>query len=322
MLRFIIRRLLLMIPLLLGITFMVFAIVNLVPGSPVVQFEANPRMSQEDIERIRSNLGLDEPWPKRYVIWLGNLLRGDLGYSYINGVSVTGQILAVLPNTLLLTGTATFIALVVAVPLGVLAAIHRNSWFDNFVYVVATAIGSVPTFWVGLLAIILFAVKFQEWGFPSLPVGGTSSFRGETGLLDRIRHLIMPAVTLGLLSIASWLLYIRASMLEVIRQDYIRTAYAKGLRHRVVFYGHAFRNALLPLVTLIGLTLPDLFGGAFIIEFIFSWNGMGRLAVNAATSSDYTVIMGAFLLFAVMTLLANLLSDVMYAVLDPRIRYD
>jgi peptide/nickel transport system permease protein len=132
----------------------------------------------------------------------------------------------------------------------------------------------------------------------------------------------MPAVTLGLLSIASWLLYIRASMLEVIRQDYIRTAYAKGLDGRVVVYGHAFRNALLPLVTLIGLSLPDLFGGAFIIEFIFSWNGMGRLAVNAATSSDYTVIMGAFLLFAVMTLLANLLSDVMYAVLDPRIHYD
>ena len=322
MLRFIIRRLLLMIPLLLGITFMVFAIVNLVPGSPVVQFEANPRMSQQDIERIRSNLGLDEPWPERYVIWLGNLLHGDLGYSYINGVSVTNQILAVLPNTLLLTGTATLIALLVAVPLGVLAAIHRNSWFDNLVYVVATAIGSVPTFWVGLLAIILFAVKFQEWGFPSLPVGGTSSFRGETGLLDRIRHLIMPAVTLGLLSIASWLLYIRASMLEVIRQDYIRTAYAKGLDNRVVVYGHAFRNALLPLVTLIGLTLPDLFGGAFIIEFIFSWNGMGRLAVNAATSSDYTVVMGTFLLLAFMTLLANLLSDVMYAVLDPRIRYD
>ena len=141
-----------------------------------------------------------------------------------------------------MTGTATFIALVVAVPLGVLAAIHRNSWFDNLVYVVATAIGSVPTFWVGLLAIILFAVKFQEWGPPS-SVGGTSSFRGETGLLDRIRHLIMPAVTLGLLSIG-WLLYIRASMLEVIRQDYIRTAYAKGLRDRVVVYGHAFRNAL------------------------------------------------------------------------------
>jgi peptide/nickel transport system permease protein len=322
MARYVVRRLLLMIPLLLGITFMVFAIVNLVPGTPIAKFEANPRMSQEDIQRIRSNLGLDEPWPKRYVLWLSNLVRGDLGYSYINGASVTKQILAVLPNTLLLTLTATLFALVVAIPLGILSAVHRNSWFDNAVYVVATAIGAIPTFWIGLLAIILFAVKFNEWGLPALPVGGTHTLRGESGLLDRLRHLLLPGVTLGLLSLAGWLLYVRASMLEVVRQDYIRTAYAKGLRQRAVLYGHAFRNSLLPLVTLIGLSLPELFGGAFIIETVFSWNGMGRLSVNAATNSDYTVIMGTFLLFAVLTLFANLLSDVMYAVLDPRIRYD
>jgi peptide/nickel transport system permease protein len=319
--RYVIRRILIMIPLLFGITLMVFAIINLAPGSPMAEFEANPRMSPKDIERIANNLGLNEPWYKRYVIWVGNLLQGDLGYSYINGASVTKQILTVLPNTLLLTLSATFFALIFAVPLGIYAAVRRNSLFDNVIYVVASAAAAIPTFWLGFLAIILFAVKFNEWGLPSFPVGGTKDFRGESGLLDRIHHLILPAFSLGLLSLAGWLLYIRASMLEVIRQDYIRTANAKGLGERVVLYGHAFRNALLPLVTLIGLTLPELFSGAFLIETIFAWNGMGRLSVNAATSSDYTVIMGTFLLFAVLTLVANLLADVAYALIDPRVKF-
>ena len=321
MTRYVIRRLLLMVPLLFGITLMVFTIINLAPGSPMAEFEANPRMSPVDIERIQDNLGLNEPWYKRYVIWVGNLFRGDLGYSYINGASVTKQILTVLPNTLLLTLSATLFALVFAIPLGITAAVRRNSLFDNVVYVVASAAAAVPTFWLGFMAIILFAVKFNEWGLPSLPVGGTHTFRGESGVLDRIEHLILPAFCLGLLSLAGWLLYIRASMLEVIRQDFIRTANAKGLRERAVLYGHAFRNALLPLITLIGLTLPELFSGAFLIETIFAWNGMGRLSVNAATNSDYTVIMGTFLLFAALTLVANLLSDLAYALVDPRVKY-
>jgi peptide/nickel transport system permease protein len=321
MARYVIRRIIIMIPLLFGITLMVFTIINLAPGSPMAEFEANPRMSPVDIERIQDNLGLNEPWYKRYVIWVGNLLRGDLGYSYINGASVTKQILTVLPNTLLLTLSATLFALVLAIPLGIYAAVRRNSLFDNVVYVLASAAAAVPTFWLGFMAIILFAVKFNEWGLPSLPVGGTHNFRGESGLLDRIEHLILPAFSLGLLSLAGWLLYIRASMLEVIRQDYIRTANAKGLRERVVLYGHAFRNALLPLVTLVGLTLPELFSGAFLIETIFAWNGMGRLSVNAATNSDYTVIMGTFLLFAALTLVANLLADLAYALVDPRVKF-
>jgi peptide/nickel transport system permease protein len=322
MLRFTIRRLLVMIPLLLAVSFLVFAITNLGPGTPMASFEANPRMSQEDIDRIQRNLGLDRPWPERYVLWLSNLIRGDLGYSFINGASVTDTIVTVLPNTLLLTGAATLLALLVAIPFGVLSAIHRNSWFDNAVYVIATAAAAIPAFWLGFLLIILFAVNFREWGLPSLPVGGTHNFRGETGLLDRVQHLVLPAVSLGMLSSASWLLYIRSQMLDVVRQDYIRTARAKGLRGRAVVYGHAFRNALIPLITLVGLSLPELVGGAFIIESIFAWNGMGRVAVTAATNSDYTVIMGAFLLTAVLTMLGNLLADVIYAVVDPRIRFD
>jgi peptide/nickel transport system permease protein len=165
-------------------------------------------------------------------------------------------------------------------------------------------------------------VKFSEWGFPALPVGGTYNLRGGGDIPDRIRHLILPAVTLGAVQTAGWLLYIRSSMLEVIRQDYIRTAEAKGLGSRAVIYGHAFRNALMPLVTLIGLTLPDLFAGAYIVETIFAWPGIGRLSVEAAQNSDYTVIMGSVLVFAILTLLSNLLADVMYAVVDPRVRYD
>jgi peptide/nickel transport system permease protein len=317
----VIRRILVMFPLLLGITFLTFAIVNMVPGSPMAELEFNPRMSQADIERIQHNLGLDEPWHERYVIWLGNVVRGDLGYSLINGASVWGQVLDVLPNTLLLTLTALLFALVLAIPFGVLAAVKRNSVFDNAVYVVANAAASVPTFWLGLLLIILFSVKFSEWGLPSLPVGGTYDLRGGGGIFDRAEHLILPAVTLGAVQMAGWMLYIRSSMLEVIRQDFVRTAEAKGLGARAVIYGHAFRNAVLPLVTLIGLTLPDLFAGAFIVESIFAWPGIGRLSVTAAENSDYTLIMGSVVVFAVLTLLSNLAADVMYAVVDPRIRY-
>lgn len=320
--RFILRRLLQMVPLLLGITFLTFAIVNLVPGSPVAAIEFNPRATPEDVARIKENLGLDRPWPERYVYWLGDLIQGDLGISLINYTPVSVRILNVLPNTLLLTTTSLALALGLAIPLGVQAAVRRNSGFDYVLNVATTVLFAMPTFWLGLLLILLFAVKFNDWGLPSLPVGGMRDLRGESGVLDRIRHLILPAVTLAAVQLASWTRYVRSSLLEVIRLDFVRTAEAKGLRDRAVLYGHAFRNALLPLVTLVGLTLPDLFGGALLVEQIFAWNGIGRLAFDAAMSSDYTLIMGTVLMFAVLTLVANLLADIAYACLDPRIRYD
>jgi peptide/nickel transport system permease protein len=317
----IIRRLLQMIPLLIGITFLTFAIVNLVPGSPVSELEFNPRMTTQDVERIKSQLGLDKPWPERYLIWMKHTVRGDLGISLQNSTPVRDRLLGVLPNTLLLSGTALILALMVSVPIGVYAAVKQNSWFDHISTIGSVAFYAVPTFWLGLLLIILFSVKFREWGLPYLPVGGMRDLRGESGVWDRVQHLILPVIALSLVQIAAWTRYIRSSMLEVIRQDYIRTARAKGMRDRPVYYSHAFRNALIPLITLVGLSIPDLFGGAFLIETIFAWNGMGRLTVQAVQRSDYTLIMGSTLLFAILTMLGNLIADICYGVFDPRIRY-
>lgn len=319
---FILRRLLQLVPLMLGITFITFAIINLIPGSPLGRYQINPRMKAEDIERIRENLGLDEPWPKRYVIWLGNFATGDLGVSLINSTPVRDRILNVLPNTILLSATAFFLALFLSIPLGIVAALRRNSLFDNVTTIGTVGAFAIPTVWLSLLLIILFSVKFREWGLPSLPVGGMSDLRGDGGSADRLKHMILPTVSLALVQLAGWTRYIRSSMLEVIRQDYVRTALDKGLRDWTVNVRHAFRNALLPLVTLMGLSLPDLFAGAFIVETVFAWNGVGRLAVQATTQNDYTLIMGITVMFALLTILGNLLADIAYAVLDPRIRHD
>jgi peptide/nickel transport system permease protein len=252
----IVRRVLLMIPLLIGVSFLTFAIVNLVPGSPISNLEFNPRTRPEDIERIRHNLGLDRPWYERYFVWLADVVRGDLGLSLSNSTPVRDRLLGVLPNTLLLTGASLTLALAVAVPLGVFSAVNRNSLFDHITTIVATAFAAIPAFWLALLLIILFAVKFRDWGLPALPVNGTHDLRGQSGLFDRIEHLILPASALALVQIAGWTRFIRSAMLESIRQDYVRTAEAKGLPRRTVVYSHAFRNALIPLVTLVGLAIP------------------------------------------------------------------
>src|SRR5680860_367528 len=318
---FIVRRLLQMGPLLIGVTFLTFAIVSFVPGSPISSLQLNPRARPEDLERIRQNLGLDRPWYERYFVWLSDVAQGDLGLSLTNFTPVTDRVLSVLPNTLLLTATALLVALAVSIPLGVAAAVRHNSLFDHVTTILVTAFAAIPSFWLALLMIILFAVKFDDWGLPSLPAQGMEDLRGETGVLDRIEHLILPASALALAQIAGWTRFIRSSMLETVNQDYVRTARAKGLAERAVIYRHAFRNAMLPLVTLVGLALPELFGGAYLIEQIFAWNGLGRLAFNATQSNDYTLIMGATLLFAVLTMLGNLFADVVYALADPRIRY-
>ena len=321
MIGFIVRRLLQMIPLLLGVTFLTFAIVNFVPGSPVSTMQMNPRARPEDVERIRQNLGLDKPWYERYLNWLGDLLQGDLGLSLTNYTPVTDRILGVLPNTLLLTCTSLALALIISVPLGVLSAVKHNSAFDQVSTVVVTALAAIPSFWMGLLLIILFAAKFREWGLPYLPASGMQDMRSASGIADRIEHLILPASALAIVQVAGWTRFIRASMLETLGQDYIRTAEAKGLPQRTVIYGHAFRNALLPLVTLVGLALPEVFGGAYLIEQIFAWNGLGRLTLNATQANDYTLIMGATLFFAFLTMFGNLLADILYSIADPRIAH-
>jgi peptide/nickel transport system permease protein len=320
--RYVIRRLIGMIPLIIGISFIVYALINLVPGSPTDQYEGNPRIRPEDLERIKNNLGLNDPWYERYFIWLGNVLQGDFGNSFVNYAPVDYLLRSALPNTLILSTVSLLIALAISVPIGVLCAVKRNSIFDRVVTVVATAFSSLPTLWLGLMLIVIFAVKFQEWGLPSLPTGGVRNLREEDNLIDRIEHLILPALALSLVSLAGWTRYIRSQMLEVIRQDYVRTEQAKGLRDRVVLMGHAFRNALLPLITLVGLTIPDLFGGALIIENVFGYPGVGQLTIESLNSNDYSVAMACVMMLAILTVLGNLIADILYGLLDPRVRYD
>lgn len=317
---FILRRLLQTIPLILGITIITFAIANLVPGSPVTGLEFNPNTTQADIDRIKANLGLDEPLYTRYIVWVSNVARGDLGLSLKTYRPVRDTIFEKMPNTLLLTGAALLLSLVFSIPVGVYAAVKRNSTFDNVSTASAVAGFSMPSFWLGLLLILLFAVKFKEWGLPSFPAGGTHDLRDGRDFWDRLHHLILPAVALAFVQTAAWTRYIRSQMIEVLSQDYMRTAKAKGLREHVVIFRHGLRNAMLPLVTLLGIAIPDLFAGALIIEQIFTWPGMGQLAFNAALNKDYTLVMGIVLVVSVLVIIGNLIADVVYGIMDPRIR--
>jgi peptide/nickel transport system permease protein len=322
MTRYVIRRLLLMIPLLFGVTFVTFALINLIPGSPVTNLRSNPKIRPADLARLEKQLGLNRPWPARYADWLGHLLRGDLGNSMYNNVPVSDRIWAVLPNTLLLSCTALVFALLVAIPLGVYAAAHHRSWFDRLTNVSNVALFAIPNAWLALLLVILFSLKFREWGLPSFPATGITDPRHGGGLGDRVRHLILPMISLSLIQIGIWASYIRSSMLEALHQDYVRTARAKGLSRRAILYSHALRNAFLPLVTLVGLSLPGLFGGAILTETVFAWNGIGLLTLQSVDQRDYTMVMGTTLMFSVLTMLGNLIADVAYAALDPRIRLD
>lgn len=321
MLRYIVRRLLQMIPILFGITLITFVIIN-AAGSPLQEMEFNPRVKPEDIQRIRENLGLDEPVWKRYFIWVGNVLQGDLGLSLINFRPVTERIQEVMFNTLLLSLSSTFISLSIAVPLGIYAATHRNGIVDRLASVFSVAGYAIPTVWLGVLLILLFAVQFDKWGFPSLPVGGVRDLRGDGGLKDRIEHLILPVSALVIPQVGIWLFWVRSNMLEVLGQDYMRAARARGLREKSVLYGHGLRNALIPLVTIVGLSIPDVFAGALVVENVFAYPGMGRLTITAIGDKDHTLVMGITLFFAVLVIIGNLIADLLYAVADPRIRLD
>lgn len=323
MLQYLLRRLLQMVPLLIGISIIVFSIANLIPGSPVTDLvlilERHRNLTQEDIDRIERFYGLDQPAHTRYFSWVGNVVQGDLGVSLRTNQPVTRLILSSLPNTLALTASAFVLALLFAIPIGVYGAVRRNSWFDHLSTAGAVSGYSVPTFWLALLLLLLFAVKFREWGWFSLPAGGAYDLRGGGGVLDRLEHLILPAFALAFVQTALWTRYIRSQMLEVLSQDFIRTARSKGLRERLVIYRHGLRNALLPLITLMGIAIPELFGGALIIEQIFNYAGMGQLTFTAATGHDYPLIMGTVMFAAVLVILGNLLADIAYSIIDPRV---
>jgi peptide/nickel transport system permease protein len=322
MARYVLRRLLQIPFLLLGATLVTFALMHFAPGSPIDRYRVSiPGISPSDLARIERTLGIDKPVYQQYLGWLGQLTHGDLGLSLSDRRPVRDEVLERLPNTLILVGAAMLLSLLISIPLGILAAVKRNSVFDQAATAFSTFGSALPSFWIGLLLILTFSVQASAWGLPVLPSSGMRSVVGGGGFDDRVLHLIMPVATLSVMQISSWMRYVRAQMLEVLGQDYVRTARSKGLAERIVTFRHAFRNALLPLVTLIGLSLPDLVAGAAIVETIFSWPGLGALSVQSAANRDYTMIIGLTVFVALTTLIANLLTDVVYAVVDPRIKY-
>ncbi len=319
--RYVIRRLIGIPPLLVGITLIVFAIVHLTPGSPVDDLRLNPEIKQSDIEAIKKTLGIDRPLHEQYIGWMSQLVRGDFGISLKTYRPVRSLITQRVGNTLLLTATALAFSLCVAIPIGVLSALKRNTLFDYIATLGSTLGDSIPSFWLGLMFILLFAVQFKSWGLPWLPSGGTQTLPNGGDFFDRAKHLILPVVTISGVQIAVWVRYIRAQMLEVLSQDYVRTARAKGMAEPTVQMRHAFRNAVLPLVTLVGLSIPGLFGGAVVIESVFGWPGIGSLLIQSAQNRDYTVVMGLTVFLSTIVVFANLLTDVVYGVADPRVQY-
>jgi peptide/nickel transport system permease protein len=310
---FVIRRLLGAIPLLLGVSVLSFVFMQIAPGGPDTLLAKNGRMSQAQLAAIRKNLGLDEPMLVQLWTWIKNLAQGDLGTSFSQQRPVRDVILEVFPNTLYLMIVAMLISLLMAMIFGIGAAFDQYGWFDNVTSFLAYFGLSMPVFWVGLMLQILFAVKLG-W----LPSANMHSPTGS-GAIDLIRHMILPAITLAIGGVGSWSRYLRSSTLEVLGQDYVRTARAKGLREQTVMIRHVLRNALIPFLTVVAIDIPLYLTGAVVTETVFSWPGMGRLFFDSLGKRDYPVLMGVLLLGAVLIVLGNLVADVLYAVLDPRI---
>ncbi len=308
------------------VSLLAFTLIELSPGGAMARYLENPKISQADRARIALRFGLDKPAPVRYLIWLRNTVQGDLGISLMTGRPVLTEILERLPATLKLMTVSFIISLFAAIAIGIYSATHRHSLGDNLAAACSFLFLSLPSFWFGLLMIYLFAIRL-DW----LPAGGmiTPWFDPDKYPLptrpfvifwEHTRYLLMPATVLSLSNIGSWSRYMRSSMLDVVSQNYIRTARANGVPERKIVYKHALRNALTPLVTLVGLNLPSFFAGAVVTEQIFAWPGMGRLFISAAGNRDYQVLMGITIITAVLVLLGNLLADFLYAFLDPRIK--
>ena len=348
---FLIRRFVQAFVVLFFSSIAVFVLLYLAPGGPLSEIIISKRQSQrypireEDIERLKKQYDLDLPMWQSYTRWAFGwpvltdrpprygVIRGDFGESWrVSEHDPTMRIiLRVLPNTLKLTVSSVLLSLLIGVPVGIYSAVHQYSKTD-YVVTTATFFGTaMPVFWLGLMLILVFAFKFKEWGLPYLPPGSVDSLRAYTmpvlgkvapgSLLDQFLHLILPTITLSLLFMAGWSRYTRSSMLEVLRQDYVRTARAKGLVERAVIAKHALRNALIPLVTIVTLQIPFLFGGAVITETIFNWQGMGYVFIDSLFQSDWPVAMTYLLILAALTVASNLLADILYTVVDPRIRF-
>jgi peptide/nickel transport system permease protein len=346
MIQYLVRRLLQAIPMMFLISVVLFGLVNLAPGGPLAGQGQSRRMKPEKREQLERQFGLDKPLPVQYVVWLiGNdwmrvdadgdgvadsrgerrgILRGDFGFSFRTRQPVLEEIGKRLPNTLYLMGIIFVVFTVIAIPVGVISAVRQYSIFDVAVTTLSFAGQAIPEFWLALILILIFYARLDNpfTGDPLLPAGGMYTLESGFSLVDRIKHLILP-VTAGALGWVAWYSrFLRSSMLEVLPEDYIRTARAKGLPERVVLYRHAMKNALIPLVTMYAVDLPYLFGGSVFIEMIFAWPGMGRLYYQAAIQRDYPTLLGVLIISSGLMILSNLLADIIYGFLDPRIRYD
>ncbi len=342
MARYTIRRLLQAIPLLLILSAMLFFLANEM-GDPLASFGGRRRIKSADRERLTRQLGLDKPIAVQYIIWLaGNdwmkididgdgtpdeygtrkgIIRGDFGSSFMEKRPVLEIISERFTNTMILMLTAEVVILTLSLVIGIYSALRQYSVIDNVVTTISFIGYSMPVFWLALILMYLFAVNFKKWGLPYLPTIGMYDLEVGPTFIQIAWHLVLPVTTISVISIAGYSRYVRSQMLEVISQDYIRTAYAKGLPERMVLLGHALKNASLPLVTIVGLDLPFLISGAVVTESIFAWPGMGRLFWNAVQDTDIPVLMGVLVIVAFLVVVFQIITDVAYTFLDPRIRY-
>ncbi|MBN8582282.1 MAG: ABC transporter permease [Anaerolineae bacterium] len=318
------RRILQTIPILFIISILLFLMVRSAPGGPLTAARRNPNISKEQLEIIEEKLGLNDPLPVQYGRWLGNMLKGDMGDSIKFRRPVSDMIGERIPNTLVLVGASFFVTLLLAIPIGIFSARKPYSPFDYFMTTVTFIGQAIPVYWLGLGLIVVFYITLKNpfTGDPLFPVGGMNSRGQEGNLLDTLWHLVLPVTALSLGWIAWYSRFLRSSMLDVLHEDYVRTARAKGLGEHGVYFKHALRNAILPLVTLIALDLPSLFAGALFVETIFSWPGMGRLFWDAAKGRDYPVLLGVVMITAVLIIVCNILADLAYGWLNPQVKYD
>ncbi len=319
-----IRRVLQTIPILFVISVLLFIMVRSAPGGPLTAARRNPNISKEQIEAIEEKLGLNDPLPVQYGRWLGDMFKGDMGESIKFRRPVSEMINERIPNTLLLVGVSFLITLLIAIPIGIWSARKPYSPFDYIVTTVTFIGQSIPVYWLGLGLIVIFYVTLKNpiSGEPFFPVGGMNTRGKEGELLDTLWHLALPVTALSMGWVAWYSRFLRSSMLDVLHEDYIRTARAKGMKEQMVHYKHALQNAILPLVTLIALDLPSLFAGALFVETIFSWPGMGRLFWDAAKGRDYPVLLGVVMITATLIIVCNILADLAYGWLDPRVKYE
>jgi len=319
---YLVRRIIGAIPLLLFVSVTVFALLHAAPGGPTGAYMRRGSMNAADLAALEEQLGLNDPLPIQYGKWLGRVLQGDLGMAVTTKRPVAVEIMDRLPNTLTLMAVAWVVTLLFAIPVGILSAVRQYSKFDHAVTTLTFIGQSIPIFWFGLILLLVFYMKLENpfSGEPLLPAGGVQTMGAPFSLGDRVQHLILPVTMLAAGWVAWYSRFLRASMLETIHQDYVRTARAKGLSERLVVLRHGFRNAAIPLVTLMALDVPFLFTGALFTEVIFAWPGMGRLFYAAAERRDYGLLMAIIMITSALIILANILADMIYAWLDPRIR--